>query len=58
VLPILAIIASTWARLSSAKLFGRRKLAPQVSPNKTLEGAFGGLGLAVLIVSMTTYGSS
>ncbi len=56
VLPILAIIASDVGAYVIGKLFGKRKLAPQVSPNKTLEGAFGGLGLAVLIVSLTTYG--
>jgi phosphatidate cytidylyltransferase len=56
VLPILAIIASDVGAFVIGKLFGRRKLAPQVSPNKTLEGAFGGLGLAILIVSLVTYG--
>lgn len=55
VIPILAIIASDVGAFVIGKLFGRRKLAPQVSPNKTLEGAFGGLGLAVVIVSLTTY---
>ena len=56
VIPILAIIASDVGAYVIGKLFGKHKLAPQVSPNKTLEGAFGGLGLAVLIVSLTTYG--
>jgi len=55
-IPILAIIASDVGAYVIGKLFGRRKLAPQVSPNKTLEGAFGGLGLAIVIVSLVTYG--
>jgi phosphatidate cytidylyltransferase len=32
------------------KLFGRRPLAPQISPNKTLEGLFCGMLIAVLAV--------
>ena len=55
-LPILAIIASDVGAYTFGKLFGKRKLAPQLSPNKTLEGALGGLGLAIFIVSVTTYG--
>ncbi|CAN5758398.1 phosphatidate cytidylyltransferase [soil metagenome] len=55
-LPMLAIIASDVGAYVFGKLFGRRKLAPQLSPNKTLEGAFGGLGLAILIVTATAYG--
>ena len=55
-LPMLAIIASDVGAYVVGKLFGRRKLAPQLSPNKTLEGAFGGLGLAILIVTATAYG--
>lgn len=55
-IPILAIIASDVGAYVIGKLFGRRKLAPQVSPNKTLEGAFGGLALAIVIVSLVTYG--
>ncbi len=55
-LPMLAIIASDVGAYVVGKLFGRRKLAPQLSPNKTLEGAFGGLGLAIFIVTATAYG--
>jgi len=55
-LPMLAIIASDVGAYTIGKLFGKRKLAPQLSPNKTLEGAFGGLSLAVLVVSSSAYG--
>lgn len=32
----------------SGRLFGRRKLWPQISPNKTVEGAIGGIVLSVV----------
>jgi phosphatidate cytidylyltransferase len=54
-LPMLAVIASDIGAYTVGSLFGKRKLAPQISPNKTLEGAFGGLGLAVFVVTLTTY---
>jgi phosphatidate cytidylyltransferase len=56
VLPMLAVIASDVGAYVVGSLFGKRKLAPQISPNKTLEGAFGGLGLATFIVTLTSYG--
>ena len=31
------------------KLFGKRKIAPDISPNKTWEGFIGGIGLATLV---------
>ena len=55
-LPALAIIANDSGAYIIGTLFGKRKLAPLISPNKTLEGAFGGLGLAIVIVSVTSVG--
>ncbi len=43
----LVVVVSIWVGDSAAYLFGRaagkRKLAPRISPNKTVEGALGGL---------------
>ncbi|MBD1587845.1 phosphatidate cytidylyltransferase [Pseudomonas typographi] len=33
----------------SGRAFGRRKLAPQVSPGKSWEGVYGGLGLSLVV---------
>ncbi len=54
--PVLATAASDVGAYVVGSLFGRRKLAPQLSPNKTLEGAFGGLGLSVVVVTATAWG--
>jgi phosphatidate cytidylyltransferase len=49
---LLAIMMAIWisdtAALIAGRRFGRRKLAPAISPGKTWEGVFGGLGAAVL----------
>jgi phosphatidate cytidylyltransferase len=58
---VLAVVLSTWAGDSAAYLagraFGRHKLAPVVSPGKTIEGALGGL-LAAVLVSAAVFGMS
>jgi phosphatidate cytidylyltransferase len=58
---VLAVVLSTWAGDSAAYLagrtFGRHRLAPAVSPGKTIEGAVGGL-LAAVLVSAAVFGVS
>jgi phosphatidate cytidylyltransferase len=58
---VLAVVLSTWAGDSAAYLagraFGRHKLAPAVSPGKTIEGALGGL-LAAMLVSAAVFAAS
>ena len=53
-LPMLAIIASDVGAYALGSLFGRRRLAPAISPNKTVEGSIGGLSLAVIVVLVAT----
>lgn len=58
---VLAVVLSTWAGDSAAYLtgrtFGRHKLAPVVSPGKTIEGSLGGL-LASVLVSAAVFAVS
>ena len=47
------VLIVTWATDIGAyfagRRFGRRKLAPAISPNKTVEGLYGGMALATLL---------
>jgi phosphatidate cytidylyltransferase len=54
-LPVLAIVGSDVGAFLVGSLFGRNKLAPLISPNKTVEGALGGVGLAVVFVLVTQH---
>jgi phosphatidate cytidylyltransferase len=45
----LMVIASDSAQYFAGRAFGRRKLAPLISPSKTIEGAIGGLIAAAAI---------
>jgi len=53
---LLTALAITWAADSGAYFVGRargkRKLAPYISPNKTVEGVYGGLLAGVLIAAL------
>ena len=57
---ILWMFVLVWAADSGAyfagRAFGRRRLAPRVSPGKTWEGAFGGTALAVVAASGLAWG--
>jgi phosphatidate cytidylyltransferase len=46
-LPLLIIWASDVGAYFSGRQFGRRKLAPVISPKKTWEGVYGGIALAL-----------
>lgn len=39
----------------SGKLFGKRKIVPQISPNKTIEGLIGGIICTMLVFSLFFY---
>jgi phosphatidate cytidylyltransferase len=52
---IIAVAASDTCQYYSGRLFGRRPLAPVVSPKKTVEGALGGFVGAVLALGLIGY---
>jgi len=54
-LPMLAIVASDVGAYAIGSWLGRRKLAPLISPNKTVEGSLGGLILSVGVVAAATF---
>ena len=51
--PMLAIIATDVGGYVFGSLWGRRLLAPRISPKKTVEGLLGGLALALVVVGGT-----
>jgi phosphatidate cytidylyltransferase len=48
-LPVLLTWATDVGAYAFGRAFGRKKLIPSISPGKTVEGAVGGLGLAIVI---------
>lgn len=47
---LIAIITDTFALITGMKI-GKNKLAPEISPNKTIEGAFGGSIMGTIVAS-------
>lgn len=54
-LPMLAVVATDAGAYIFGNLFGKRKLAPKLSPNKTVEGSLGGLLLAAVVVFVALF---
>lgn len=53
-IPLLALVASDVGAYTFGTLFGKNRLAPKISPNKSIEGSLGGLGLAMVVVAAAT----
>ena len=53
-LPLLATFAADIGGFFAGHFFGRRKLAPEVSPGKTVEGAVGGLVFSFVVVLLVS----
>ncbi len=51
-LPTLAVVATDVGAYAFGTLFGKRKLAPLLSPNKSVEGSIGGFVLAAVVVGI------
>jgi phosphatidate cytidylyltransferase len=51
-LVLLAIVVSDTCQYYAGRLFGRRPLAPTISPKKTVEGAIGGLVGGTLLIAV------
>jgi phosphatidate cytidylyltransferase len=49
---IATVVVSDTAQYYSGRAFGRRPLAPAISPKKTIEGAVGGLIAATLFMAL------
>jgi len=49
---MLTVIASDTAQYYSGRAFGRRPLAPAISPKKTVEGAVGGLVFGAMVLAV------
>ena len=49
---IATVIVSDSAQFYCGRLFGRRPLAPTISPKKTIEGAVGGLVVATIFITL------
>lgn len=56
---LLSIMAIAWVADTGAyfvgKTFGQRKLAPRISPGKSIEGALGGLVLVIIYLGILKY---
>lgn len=52
-LPLLALVASDVGAYAFGSALGKRPLAPQISPNKSVEGSIGGIVLALVVVGVT-----
>ena len=52
---ILVILSTDTGAYFSGRAFGKRKLWPEISPNKTIEGAVGGIVLACVVAFVFQY---